>query len=651
MAFKEFNTDIKKRYKDSLDIIKSNKILIKKLLKLKKKSFKNFVYPFMDMGAKLDDAFTNISNLNSVMNSKETRNIMSKLLPRVVRYSTELKQNKEIYKTFLEISKTKLNETERKVVDNNLLAFKLKGVHLDDENVKRVKEIDVKLSELSEEFSRNLLDSTNNFELVLDDDKCIEKMPDHDKAIAKSLTPNGKYKFTLHSPSYIAFMTYCSDRKLREKMYKAYMTRAMDNSPIITEILALRYELARLLGYKNFAELNNETMSAKSYEDVIMFLEYIAKVSHKTATNELKLLARFASLHGIEKIESYDTAYLSNLLKVDELKFDESAYLPYFEVNNVIDGLLKFISKMFAIGFVEDITAKRWHKSVKVYKLTDSKKSVFARIYLDLFTRKEKRGGAWMNNWHSYHHDSRGRTQLPTAFIVANFSPSTDELPSFLKHDDISTLFHEMGHTLHHIFSKVREYDVSGVSGVDWDTIEFPSQFLEMFSYEADVLKSFAKHYYTGKKLSNDMIDLLVDNKNFQSAMFLLRQVEFALFDMKIHVGKNDSKMVHKILKDVRNKVALIKPPNYVYFENGFSHIFAGGYAAGYYSYKWAEVLSADAFLEFKKQGVFNKTLAKRLKDSILSKGGSASMDTLYIDFLGRKPNQNSLLINLGINP
>lgn len=647
--FKDFPMDSINNSLENVEaIINSNKEEIKKLVAQNSKTYKNFMKPFMELDNKLNDYFTPIAHLNSVCDSEETRQAFSSCLPALSVYSSEISQNKDIYNAVMEISKEdNLTQEQKKVIKDMLEMFKLGGVHLEDSKKKRLIEINTRLSELSDSFNKNLLDATNKFEIILKDDTHIKNMPESDKNTAKT---NAGYKFTLQAPSYTAFMTYCTDRSLREEVYKAYMTRAENNSDIIEEILKLKYEKAHILGFKNYRDMRNETMSCPSATEALQFLENLSEKGKPYALKELKELQEFAKTKNIDKIESYDTAYLSNLLKKEVLGFDSEQFRPYFEKDNVINGLFLFLQKLFNINFQEVKDTPIWHESVKCYDLLESNNQPFARLYIDLEARAEKRGGAWMNNWHTGRIDDKGNKILPTAFIVANFPPSKDGQPSLLRHDDVHTLYHEAGHAIHHLFSKCLESDVSGINGVEWDAVEFPSQFLENFSYEEKVLKLFARHYETGEIIPDELIKKLIDNKNFQSGMFLVRQLEFGIFDLTIYEKDYSYKEVHEIIQDVRKSTAVITPPNYVIFENGFSHIFGGGYSAGYYSYKWAEMLSADAYLLFSKNGVFHEKTAKAFKENILEKGGSDTMQNLFINFMGRKPDENKLLELMGMN-
>lgn len=646
--FIDFPLDSIENSKEKLEkIIEENKKALAFLLAIKEKTFLNFMRPLAELDEKISMLFTPISHLNSVCDSEKSREAFSSCLTPLTIYSTELSQNKDIYEAVLEIEKDKnLTKEQRKVVENNLRTFRLSGVHLEEDKKNRLKEINIRLSELSDQFSKNVLDDTNAFELILKDDTDIKPMPEADKNIYK--TESG-YKFTLQAPSYIALMTYCTNRELRKDVYLAYMNRGKDNGKIIEEILSLKDEKAHILGYDNYRNMRNETMSAPSITEVLNFLEGLAKRAKPYGLKELEELSNFALKKGIEKVESYDTAYLSNLLKKEVLGFDSELLRPYLERNNVIAGLILFLEKLFHISFKEVTNTPIWHNTVKCYDLHLNDKP-FARIYFDLEARIEKRGGAWMNNFQTGRLTDKGERVLPSAFIVANFPKSTKENPSLLRHDDVHTLFHEAGHAIHHLFSKCEEAEVSGVNGVEWDAIEFPSQFLENFSYEPSVLSLFAKHYETEEEMPKELIEKLIQNKNFQAGFFLLRQLEFGIFDLKLHDKPHNKEEVKEILNSVRKDVAVIFPPSNTAFENAFSHIFAGGYSAGYYSYKWAEMLSADLYIEFSNHNVFNDELSNAYKKEVLEKGGSDRMLNLYHNIMNREPNRERLLELSGLN-
>lgn len=645
--FKEFTIENLENSKKLLDVeLKKSRAAIKSLLKIENKTYENFVKPYQEIAENLNEFITPLFHIDSVKNTKITQKVQEEIIPLISNYETELSQNEHIYSSLRTIHynfNSSLNDIQKKVLENEIRDFKLGGCGLEDEQKKRLKQINLRLSKLSNTFSQNLLDATNAYEMIVDNFEDVKEIPQSDLALA-SFEEEGKtkYKFTLQMPSYLAYITYGNNRKLREKIYKAYTTRAKNNQKIIDEILRLKQERSHILGFNNYAQYSLSTKMAKSENDVITFLYELANKAKIKAKEEVAQVQELALKDGIRSIKSFDLAYYSEKLKKEKYDIDQEYYRPYFEQNSVLNGFFDFLHKIFNVEF-KLTQAKAWDEKVKVYDLYENNE-VIARIYIDLEARKDKRGGAWMNNWHSYYVNSKGQKQLPTAYIVCNFPPSNEKTPSLLRHDDVVTLFHEMGHALHHLFSKVEEPFVSGIAGVAWDCVEFPSQFLEYFSYDKEVLKLFAKHYQTKETLSDEAIQKIINAKNFQSSLALIRQVEFALFDFKLYQKLYKGKEVQALMDSIRDEISALKPPKYNKFQNGFSHIFSGGYSAGYYSYKWAEVLSADAFYLFLNSTVFNKELALKYKTTILEKGGSKDMNTLYLEFANKEPSVDSLL-------
>lgn len=648
-AFLTFECDLDNFIKNLEEQLDKNNKQIESLLKQEEKTYKNFVKSLEMIDEKLGHFFTPLSHLNSVNNSEKTQEIYTKAIPILTEYSTKLSQNIDIYEAYKEIQKNEknqLNYEQKRVLELNIQHFELSGAHLDEKTKTRLQEINIRKSELSNDFSQNVLDATNAYSYIIEDAVDAEGIPASDLENAK-FEENGKikYKFTLQMPSYIAYMTYGKNREIRQKLYEAYVSRAPQNAAIIDELLALRQEMSELLGFNNYAEYSLATKMAPSNEKVIEFLESLLSKSQHQAHEELKVLQNSAP----HKLESFDTAYYSEILKKEHYEIDEEEYRPYFEQKSVVKGMMQFLEKIFSIRFeLQDETL--WDEKAYAYNIYENEK-LKAKIYFDLEARDSKRGGAWMNNWQTHCKDEDGNEQLASAFIVCNFPTSSAKSPSLLRHDDVVTLFHEMGHGIHHLLSNVNECEVSGVNGVEWDAVEFPSQFLENFAYEPHVLKMFAKHHESGEVLSDTMIDKLVRAKNFLSAMGMLRQLEFSLFDFKLHTKLYQEDQVQELLDTIREKTALIKAAPYNKFQNGFSHIFAGGYAAGYYSYKWAEVLSADAFYAVVDEGIFDSTTALKYRDIVLQGGGSKSMQELFIELMGREANTDQLLRLNGINP
>ncbi|MDN5058821.1 M3 family metallopeptidase [Aliarcobacter butzleri] len=654
MSFKDFNLDNLENSKEILEkLLDEKRVLINELLNIENKTYKNFVLPFQEIGESINEFLTPIFHIDSVKNSEITTKVYEECLPIISKYETEIFQNENIYLSLKDIQfneKSILNDIQNKVLENEIRDFELSGCNLENNKKKRLEEINLKLSELSHKFSQNLLNATNAFEMIITDFEDVKEIPQSDLELAK-FEEDGitKYKFTLQMPSYLAYITYGTNRERREEIYKAYCTKAPENGKIMEQILALKDEKVKILGFENYAQYSLATKMAKTEEDVISFLEELGNKAKKKAKEELEEIKEIALKDGITDFRSSDMAYYSEKLKKAQYDLDEEYYRPYFEQQSVLNGFFDFLHQMFNIKFTKTQT-KAWDEKVKVYDLSEDGKTI-ARIYIDLEARKDKRGGAWMNNWHSHFRNSNGEINLPTAYIVGNFPQSTKEIPSLLRHSDVVTLFHEMGHALHHLLSKIEEPFVSGISGVAWDTVEFPSQFLEYFSYDKDVLKLFAKHYKTGEVLDDEAIDRIIKAKNFQSSLATVRQVEFALFDFKLYqkLYKTEDEIQY-LLDTIREEFAAIIPPRYNKFQNGFSHIFSGGYSAGYYSYKWAEVLSADAFYMFIDSGnIFNKELGIKYRDTILSQGGSYDMDKLFFDFAKREPSIDSLLKIEGI--
>ncbi|MEA3288943.1 MAG: M3 family metallopeptidase [Campylobacterota bacterium] len=644
--FKQFNLDNFENSKENLEnIINNNKKQLEVLLDIEDKTYNNFVVPYQKMQEELDQFCTPIFHIDSVKNSETTQKVYNECLPLISIYSSQLSSNENIYSTFKNIQynyNSSLNDEQRKVLENEIRDFKLGGCGLSDEKKKELEDINLNLSELNKEFSQNLLDATNAWEMIIEDFEDVKEIPSSDLETAK-FEEDGKtkYRFTLQMPSYIAYTTYGTNREKREEIYKAYCTRAPQNGQLIEKILSLREQESKLLGFENYAQLSLATKMAQKEDEVTGFLYELGKYSQDKAQDELEEVRELALKDGCKDLQSFDLGFYSQKLKEEKYDIDEEYYRPYFEKNTVLNGLFDFLKKIFNIGFVKTETTT-WDEKAYAYDVVENSKTI-ARLYVDLEARKDKRGGAWMNSWHS-HSVLDDKEELATAYIVCNFPTSSDTTPSLLRHSDVVTLFHEMGHALHHILSKVEQPFVSGINGVAWDTVEFPSQFLEYFSYDKEVLQMFAIHHQTHEVLDDEAIDKLIRARNFQSSLSTIRQLEFALFDFKLHQNLYNEEQTQELLDTIRDDISVIKPPVYNKFQNGFSHIFAGGYAAGYYSYKWAEVLSADAFYLFIQNGVFDKELASKYKDIVLAKGGSTDMNELYYQFAARKADVKSLL-------
>ncbi len=641
--FQEFKINNLEQFPKDLDtLLNQQREIINEITDNAENNYENVLKPLQDLDEELGLFFTPLSHLNSVMNSEETQKAYEESIPLLSKFSSEMAQNEALFHKIEQIKAQ--NDEAKKVVEYDVRDFVLSGVNLPEKEKKRMEEISLKLSELSNNFSQNLLDATNAYELIIDDVKDVEGLPQSDIDAAKTEV-DGKtvYKFTLQIPSYLAYMTYGPNREYRKALSKAYATRAPQNADVIDQILALKNEKAKLLGFTSYAHYALETRDASKEEDVITFLNDLADAALLQAKNELAELKAFAKkTDGIEDLAGYDLGYYSEKLKKEKFDFDDTMTKPYFQQNEVLKGLLDIVSELVDVTF-KAADVPTWHECVKPFDIFDNGE-LAGRIYFDLEARKEKRGGAWMNDWETHYEDKDGNTHLSSAFIVCNFSPTTETTPSLLRHDDVVTLFHEMGHAIHHLFGKCKERSVSGINGVAGDVVEFPSQFLENFAYEAAILKRFGFHYESGEPISDKLMAKIKETKNYQAALGILRQVEFSLFDFQLHQDLYQGEEVQALLDGIRKKTALLKTPAYNKFQHGFAHIFAGGYAAGYYSYKWAEVLSADAFFScLDEQSGFDKESAKGYKDVILANGGAKEMSELYQEWLGRKADVKSL--------
>lgn len=625
-------------------------------------NWQNFVAPLEHLNEHLSNVWSPISHLNSVLNSDALREAYNLCLPKISAYYTELGQNHDLFNAYQSIDRQQLNAAQIKVVDNALRDFRLSGVALDSENQQRFAAIKQRTSELSTKFSENVMDATQGWEKHITDEAELSGLPAMALAAAKqTATAKGKdgYIINLEFPSYLPIMTYCNNRALREEVYTAFTTRASnngpnagkwDNTPIIEELLELRHELAEILGFENYAQYSLATKMAHSPSEVIGFLDDLAKHSVEMARSEVASLRQFSQAEsGFEQLEAWDIGYYSEKAKQQKFDISQEALRPYFPLPRVLQGLFSITGRLFNIS-IEPITEfDTWHSDAQLYQISRDNQ-VIARFYLDPFARENKRGGAWMDVCRTRRRDDNGQIQTPTAYLVCNFNAPIGKDPALLTHDEVTTLFHEFGHGLHHMLTQVEYADISGINGVPWDAVELPSQFLENWCWQPQALALISSHFETEETLPAELLSKLLEAKNFQSAMMMVRQLEFSLFDFKLHLDFQPGETnVQQLLDEVREQVAAVIPPEFNCFQNGFSHIFAGGYAAGYYSYKWAEVLSADAFSLFEIKGIFNKEAGKQFLENILEKGGSEDPLTLFTQFRGRKPNTDALLRHSGI--
>jgi oligopeptidase A len=643
MSFQEFKIENIETFPQTLEQLLSKQLAtIDTITKSEASSYETVLKPLQDLDETLNAFFTPLSHLNSVENSEATQKAYEASLPQLSMFYSKIAQNEALFEKIKQLHSQ--NAEAQKVIDNEIRGFVLSGANLPLEQKKELEAINLKLSELSNKFSQNLLDATNAYELIIEDEQDVEGIPKSDLALAKTeIEGKTVYKFTLQIPSYLVYMTYGINCAYREELYKAYATRAPQNAKLIDEILELRQQKAKLLGFNNFSEYSLAEKDASSTEDVTHFLEELARLSLPQAKLELTELRLFAQTSDdIASLQPFDVGYYSEKLKKIKFNFDESMTKPYFEQSKVLRGLLDVVSELFLVKF-RAVEVTVWNEKVQTFDIYKND-ALSGRIYFDLEARKNKSGGAWMNDWETHFHNTEGHLHLPSAFVVCNFSPSTSENPSLLRHDDVVTLFHEMGHAIHHLFGTCTERSVSGINGVAWDVVEFPSQFLESFAYEKPILKRFAFHYETGESMSEKLLDKIKETKNYQAALGILRQVELSLFDFNLHKAVYKGDEVQSLVDDIRETTALLDVPSYNKFQNGFSHIFSGGYAAGYYSYKWAEVLSADAFFACIDEHGFNQEKAEGYQKYILNRGGSEDMSSLYKQWLGREPKVESLL-------
>ena len=634
-------------------------------------TWENFVSPLEETAEKLSRAWGIVGHLNAVVDTPALRETYNENQPKITEFWTALAQNLALFEKYKAIKASpayaQLSPTRQRIIENAIRDFRLGGAELSDEKKIRFAEIQEQQAALQTKFSENVLDATNAYELIITDEKKLAGLPEDVKQAAQaSAEKEGKtgWRFTLHFPSYFPILQYADDRSLRETMYTANATKASelganpiwDNSQNIIDILKLRHEEAQLLGYKNYAEVSLVPKMATQPTEVIRFLDDLAQRARPFAENDLAELKAFAKSElGLDKLEAWDTTYASEKLREKRYAFSEQEVKQYFPEHKVVDGLFRLIQTLFGVSIKTD-QAPVWHEDVNFYRI-EKKGQLIGQFYLDLYARNGKRGGAWMD-------DARGRKgngteiQTPVAYLTCNFTEPAVingvKKPAYFTHDEVITLFHEFGHGLHHMLTAVDELGVSGIAGVEWDAVELPSQFMENFCWEWDVLQHMTQHAETGEPLPRSLYDKMIAAKNFQSGLQMLRQVEFSLFDMHVHFdfNPNGKQSVSELLAEVRHRVAVIIPPAFNRFQHSFSHIFAGGYAAGYYSYKWAEVLSADAYGAFEEaQGDPNRLAETGLAfhREILSVGGSRPAMASFTAFRGREPSIDALLRHNGM--
>ncbi|MFA7242909.1 MAG: M3 family metallopeptidase [Sulfuricellaceae bacterium] len=632
--------------------------------------WENFVGVLEDANERLGRAWGQVSHLNSVINSPELREVYNANLPLITAYYADLSQNQALFEKFKLLHNStafeRLVDEQQKIVENELRDFRLGGADLPEQEKIRFKAIQEELSSLSAKFEENLLDATNAFALYVEHEAELDGIPaDELQAAREAAQADGKsgWKFTLRAPSWLPLMQYADNRNLRERMYREYVTRAAefgkpewDNTPLIGQILKLRREAALLLGYKSYAGVSLATKMAESPEQVLDFLDQLAVRAKPYAKNDLEELCDFARAElGLECLEVWDIAYTSEKLRANRYAFSDNEVKQYFPETQVLPGMFDLVEKLYGLSIVP-ATAPAWHPDVRFFSILDQAGMLIGQFYIDLYARENKRGGAWMDEAMARRR-KQDAIQAPVAYLNCNFAPPVGvcadgrKKPALFTHDEVITLFHEFGHGLHHLLTKAEELGVSGINGVEWDAVELPSQFMENFCWEWDVIRQLSRHVDGGEALPHALFDKMLKAKNFQSGMQTVRQLELALFDMHLHYDfdPDGSQTPLGLLDTVRAKVAVVFPPAYNRFPNNFSHIFAGGYAAGYYSYKWAEVLSADAYSLFEENGVLNPEAGLRFWSEILGVGGKRPALESFIAFRGREPNIDALLRHNGM--
>ena len=628
-------------------------------------TWNNLVTPLNEAGNRLERMWSPVSHMNAVVNTDELRKAYNANLPKLSDYHTEIGQNEVLYNAIKSIRETEqgLNAAQLKDLDDSLLSFKLSGIGLPAEQKARFKDLSQQLSQLNSKFSDNVLDATNAWSKHITDVQDLEGLPESALEMAAQTAQQrglDGWVITLQFPSYIAVMTYANNRQLREELYQAYTTRASelganpewDNTQVMQDILQLRREEAQLLGYATYADLSLATKMAENPQAVLTFLEDLAQRSKPFAEQEFAEIQAFAREHyGLEQVKVWDVPYISEKIKQARFDFSEEDLKPYFPANRVIEGLFSLVQQLFGIQ-IQQVTegVDLWHPDVRFYHVYDKQGQLQAKFYLDLYARQHKRGGAWMSDFCGRFQRAEG-LQIPVAFMTCNSAAPVGDKPALFTHDEVVTLFHEFGHGLHHMLTQVDYPDIAGINGVEWDAVELPSQFMENWCWERSVLNRISGHWQTGEPIPDDLYNKMQAARHFQTAMATVRQLEFAIFDMRLHMDTQaaEAGRAQALLNEVRQQVAVVPYPTFNRMANTFTHVFAGGYAAGYYSYKWAEVLSADAFARFEEEGLFDAGVGEAFLQEVLQVGGSRPAMESFVAFRGRKPQVDALLRHSGL--
>ena len=668
-ALPAFSEILPEHIEPALDeVLKQAKLAVDNLLsKLKTPTWETLVVPMEELDARIHQVWSPVSHLNSVMNSEELRAAYNACLPKLSEFGTDLGQNEDLYEAYKAIAISDqyqlLDVAQKKVIDNSLRDFRLSGVELSQTKRDQFKTISQSLSELTAKFEENVMDSTQSWQKNITDESLLSGLPDSAKAMAAQVAQRANKKgwlFTLDFPSYLPLITYADNRALRKEVYTAFATRASDqgingnqwdNTSVIAEILSLRHQLANLIGFDNHAERSIETKMAQSSQQVLDFLGDLATRSKPIAEKEFVELQSFAKENTeLRGVEAWDMTYFSEKLRQQRYAISQEEIKSYFPEDKVVSGLFAVVNRLYGLNIVERHDIDVWHPSVRFFDIFDESGASRGQFYLDLYARSHKRGGAWMDECLSHRLTPNG-FQIPVAYLTCNFSEPIGDKPALFSHDEVTTLFHEFGHGLHHMLTKIHYAGVSGINGVPWDAVELPSQFMENWCWEREALDLISGHFETGETLPSALFDKMIAARNFQSAMVMIRQLEFSLFDFRLHLEFDPEQegQAEKVLAEVREEISVFIPPAFSRFGHSFSHIFAGGYAAGYYSYKWAEVLSADAFSKFEEKGIFDRKTGVEFLQAILEQGGSREPMDLFVEFRGRKPEIDALLRHSGI--
>jgi oligopeptidase A len=649
-------------------LLDSNRAAIDALLAIDRDwSWQTLIEPLDELDDRLNKFWSPVGHLNAVANSDALREAYNASLPMLSEYGTDLGQNETLFRAYRALADSAgfaaLDEAQKQVISHALRDFELSGIALPADKKARYKEIAQALSRLCSQFQDHVLDATQGWTRHIEEEALLSGIPETARTLARQEAAGRQltgWVFTLDFPSYYAVMTYADNRELRREFYTAYATRASDqgphagqwdNSAIMEQILALRHEEAQLLGYDNYAALSLATKMADSPQSVVDFLLDLSRRSLPVARRDLDDLRRFAAdQHGVTTLESWDTGYFSEKLQLHAFALSDEELKPYFPATRVVPGMFEVVRRLYGLDIKLREGVDVWHPDVQFYEILDAQGELRGAFYLDLFARAKKRGGAWMDDC-LVRRKLDGCIQPPVAYLVCNFTPPAGSDPALLRHEEVLTLFHEFGHGLQHMLTRVDYLGVSGIRGVEWDAVELPSQFMENFCWEREALALISGHYQTGEALPDSLFRKMIAARNFQSGMQMARQIEFSLFDFRIHQEYDPARAgrIYDILEEVREQTAVLRPPAFNRFPHSFSHIFAGGYAAGYYSYKWAEVLSSDAFSLFEERGVFDPETGREFMEKILERGGSRKAMDLFTDFRGREPEIDALLRHSGI--